>query len=90
MFETDRIPSGWTERLNAVHELWVPTDFQKNVFVKGGVYPDKIHVLGEPVDVELYNPAKVEAMDLRSVSKGTIHVFVNFQVGRKERMEVSP
>lgn len=25
MFETDRVPSGWADRMNKLDEIWVPT-----------------------------------------------------------------
>lgn len=27
MFETDRVPSGWSERMNQMDEIWVPTRY---------------------------------------------------------------
>lgn len=57
MFETDRTPSGWAERLNAMDEVWVPTAFQRDVFVSGGVQADKLLVLPEPVDTQFFDPA---------------------------------
>ena len=59
MFETDRIPKGWDERLNAMDEVWVPTDFHRDVFARGGVVPEKLVVVPEPVDVDFFDPAKV-------------------------------
>ena len=54
MFETDRLPGGWPERLNAVDEIWVPTEFHKDIFEKAGVRD--VHVVGEPVDTTFFNP----------------------------------
>ncbi len=53
MFETDRLPAGWMERLNAMDEVWVPTQFHARVFESGGVQASKLRVLPEPVDVEV-------------------------------------
>lgn len=50
MFETDRLPAGWAERCNRMDQVWVPTSFAKAVFVAGGVDPNKIRVVPEPVD----------------------------------------
>jgi hypothetical protein len=36
MFETDRIPDGWQNRLNAMDEIWVPTEFHVDVFAANG------------------------------------------------------
>merc|ERR1712023_349116 len=59
MFETDRLPSGWEERLNRMDEVWVPTAFHRAVFEAGGVEPAKITVIGEPVDHEFYSAERV-------------------------------
>ena len=59
MFETDRIPDGWAERINKMDEVWVPAEFHKSTFESGGVTPSKIRVVGEPVDVNFFNPSTV-------------------------------
>ena len=59
MFETDRLPDGWSERLNRMDEVWVPTEFARGVFEAGGVAPAKLVVVGEPVDVDEFDPATV-------------------------------
>ena len=56
MFETDRIPQGWTKRLNKMDEIWVPSRFHLGTFEGGGVVKQKISVLGEPVDTHFFNP----------------------------------
>ncbi|TMW60878.1 hypothetical protein Poli38472_000920 [Pythium oligandrum] len=61
MFETDRVPSGWPDRMNAMDEIWVPTKFQEKVFVDGGVRPESVQVVPEAVDIHFFDPAKVEA-----------------------------
>ena len=55
MFETDRLPDGWPERLNAVDEVWVPTEFHRDVFEAAGVR--NLHVVGEPVDTLRFSPS---------------------------------
>lgn len=49
MFETDRLPDGWPARLNAMDEVWVPTEFQREIFEGHGV--ERVYVLPEPVNV---------------------------------------
>eukprot|EP00945_MAST-04E_sp_MAST-4E-sp1_P001223 g1223.t1 len=56
MFETDRLPDGWDERLNKMDELWVPADFHVKTFREGGAKASKLVVLGEPVDIDFFNP----------------------------------
>ncbi|KAE9044351.1 hypothetical protein PR002_g2841 [Phytophthora rubi] len=67
MFETDRVPNGWPDRMNKMDEIWVPTKFQEKVFVDGGVRPEAVKVVPEVVDVDFFDPDKVEQVyDLAS------------------------
>mmetsp|Transcript_7526 Transcript_7526/g.16669 ORF Transcript_7526/g.16669 Transcript_7526/m.16669 type:complete len:237 (+) Transcript_7526:14-724(+) len=45
MFETDRIPEGWAERINQMDEVWVPTQFANETFVAGGVDRRKVRII---------------------------------------------
>lgn len=42
MFETDSLPNGWAERINRMDKVWVPTRFNRDIFIRGGVNPDKV------------------------------------------------
>lgn len=77
MFETDRLPAGWDERLNAMDEVWVPTAFHRDVFARGGVPLDKLVVLGEPVDTDEFDPSAVAPLP-ESVIEGTQGSTVRF------------
>ena len=57
MFETDRLPAGWSDRLNSLDAIWVPTSFARDIFVAGGVDDDKVRVIGEGVDALFYGGA---------------------------------
>lgn len=59
MFETDRIPNGWADRLNYMDEIWVPTEFSRNIFEQAGVTKDKLIVVGEAVDTDFFRPMDV-------------------------------
>lgn len=56
MFETDRVPSGWIDRLNFMDEVWVPTTVMRDIFVSNGVEPGKVRVVAEPVDTDFFRP----------------------------------
>ncbi|KUF87062.1 hypothetical protein AM587_10008239 [Phytophthora nicotianae] len=67
MFETDRVPRGWPERMNKMDEIWVPTKFQEKIFIDGGVRPEALKVVPEVVDVDFFDPEKVKQVyDLAS------------------------
>lgn len=63
MFESDRLPNGWSERLSAMDEIWVPTGFMKDIVTKAGVDSNKILVLPEPIDTEFFNPLPFQQAD---------------------------
>lgn len=56
MFETDRLPSGWADRLNVMQEVWVPTHFHADVFHRDGVRASKLVVVPEPIDTQFFDP----------------------------------
>lgn len=56
MFETDRLPDGWAPRLNAMDEIWVPSQHSFQAFAAGGVDTAKLHIVGEPIDTEFFDP----------------------------------
>jgi len=64
MFETDRLPRGWASRLNAVDEVWVPTEFHRAIFEEGGAR--RVAVVGEPVDVDAFRPEGPVLDELRA------------------------
>jgi len=56
MFETDKLPTGWSFRIAYVDEVWVPTEFAKGIFLAAGVAEKKIRVVGEPVNTDFFRP----------------------------------
>jgi glycosyltransferase involved in cell wall biosynthesis len=55
-FETDRIPDGWAERCSEFDEIWVPSEFNRETFARGGVDERKLRVMPEGIDTELFRP----------------------------------
>jgi len=64
MFETDRLPEGWVDRLNKMDLIWVPTSFARAVFEGGGVDAKRLRVVPEAVDTALFDPTKHAALDV--------------------------
>jgi glycosyltransferase involved in cell wall biosynthesis len=56
MFETDRIPDGWAERCNAMDEVWVPSAFNMETFLRAGVKEHKLLRMQEGEDTEHFHP----------------------------------
>ncbi|KAK6135939.1 hypothetical protein DH2020_030322 [Rehmannia glutinosa] len=67
MFETDRVNVEHVRRCNKMDRVWVPTDFHVNTFRQSGVDPMKIRKIVQPIDLEFFDPFKVEPLDLASV-----------------------
>jgi glycosyltransferase involved in cell wall biosynthesis len=50
MFETDGLPAGAAARLNAMDRVWVPSEFNRESFIRHGVAAEKIAVIPESLD----------------------------------------
>lgn len=44
MFEVDGLPEAWVDHCNVLDEIWVPSNWQKQVFIQSGVDAAKIQV----------------------------------------------
>jgi glycosyltransferase involved in cell wall biosynthesis len=55
-FETDRLPAGWAEQLNALTEVWVPSRFNLESFAAGGVRPEKLRWIRQGIDTRRFRP----------------------------------
>ena len=57
---------GWKAAIAEIDEVWVPTAWNKEVWVKDGVPAEKISVVGEGVDSDgQFNPHKITQLDAR-------------------------
>lgn len=66
MFETDRLPVGWEDRLNQMDEVWVPTQHHKQIFERDGV-TKPVRVVGQGIDVDFWNPERVEPLEWSTI-----------------------
>jgi glycosyltransferase involved in cell wall biosynthesis len=57
MFETDRVPKEFKHRLLQADEVWVPTEFNVDTFRYGGIPANRLRVLPETIDFELFEPS---------------------------------
>lgn len=55
-FATDRIPDGWADRCKAMDEVWVPTEFHREIFAACGIDSRKVRVLHTGIDTRLFRP----------------------------------
>lgn len=56
MFETDRIPDGWTELCQTMDEIWVPCQFNVETFSGGGVDLKRLRIVHPGVDTQVFRP----------------------------------
>lgn len=56
MFETERIPQSMVDKLRLMDEIWVPSQFCFDSFRDSGVPEDRLFILPEACDTDLYNP----------------------------------
>lgn len=50
MFETDRLPPACVDRLNVMDRLWVPSEFNRETFIRSGADPDRLAVVPSVLD----------------------------------------
>jgi glycosyltransferase involved in cell wall biosynthesis len=48
-YDTDRIPEAWVETCNAVNQVWVPSEFNRETFAASGVDAERLHVVPSPI-----------------------------------------
>eukprot|EP00041_Stephanoeca_diplocostata_P037284 m.1402026 g.1402026 ORF g.1402026 m.1402026 type:complete len:549 (+) comp25009_c0_seq26:146-1792(+) len=59
MFETTGLPAGWVAACELMDELWVPSRWGRNRFIKAGVEARKLFVIPQAVDTTVFDPKRV-------------------------------
>eukprot|EP00879_Flechtneria_rotunda_P016710 GHRR01017487.1.p1 GENE.GHRR01017487.1~~GHRR01017487.1.p1 ORF type:complete len:576 (+),score=143.08 GHRR01017487.1:1338-3065(+) len=67
MFETNSLPQHLVDHCNAMDEIWVPTQFNKDTFTAAGVAADKLFVVPQGIDTDFWNPSKYAPLVLREL-----------------------
>ena len=62
MFETDSVPRAWLPRLLECDEVWVPCEFNLETFQRGGMPADRLRVLPETIDFDLFDRERTEPL----------------------------
>jgi len=52
MLEGDRLPQSWVARLGRLAEIWVPGEFQAEVFAASGLARNRLWVIPSPVEID--------------------------------------
>lgn len=77
IFETDSLPNDYIGYLKRSHLIWVPSQWAKKVLLSHGLDGDKIHIVREGVNPDIYHPY----CRPKSSNDG---VFRFFMCGKKE------
>lgn len=87
MYEADGLPNNWLGAFPRIDEVWLPSEWNKRVFIKDGLDPAKVHVIGEGVDaVNVFNPNKYSRPRARGqlLKKEEVDTFVFLSVFKFE------
>lgn len=81
-WEYGSIPAAWVGQINRnVDQLWVPSNFVRNCYLKDGVEADRVQVAPNGVAVERFNPQAAPLV--LPTSKGFRFLFVGGTIHRK-------
>ena len=56
------VPRAWLPRLYECDEVWVPCEFNLETFQRGGFPGDRLRVLPETIDFDLFDPERTEPL----------------------------
>ncbi|HET9784479.1 MAG TPA: glycosyltransferase, partial [Terriglobales bacterium] len=80
-WEFGAVPRSWVKPLQKLDEIWVPSAFVRQVLTQAGVSGDKIVVIPNGVDLDLYQPAGEVARP--EGTRATCFLFVGGAIKRK-------
>lgn len=81
-WEHQALPLRWIEEMEAhVHEVWTPSQFARKAIVESGVSSDRVHVIYNAVDPEIFRPDGPASRPPNS--KGFVFLFVGGLIRRK-------
>jgi GT2 family glycosyltransferase/glycosyltransferase involved in cell wall biosynthesis len=83
MLEVDRIPRAWVRNLNAMSEVWTPTEFNREGMLASGV-TRPIHVIPLGVDLDHFHPAATRVENPR----GDFVFLANFEWSARKAPEL--
>jgi glycosyltransferase involved in cell wall biosynthesis len=88
-WEFGSVPRDWVEQINRnVDELWVPSEYVRAMYVADGVPPERVQVIPNGVDLEIFAPRSGTGTEAQSTEEDepsgpTRFLFVGGLVWRK-------
>ncbi len=87
VWESTRQPEEFFEALKEYDELWVPSEWQREVTIEQGYNPEKIKVVPEGVDDKTFYPEEVEKLPLYNDNRFKFLLFGRWDY-RKSTKEI--
>jgi glycosyltransferase involved in cell wall biosynthesis len=81
-WEHKAVPARWVDESESkVDEVWTPSRFTRDALISGGILPERVHVIHNGVDPEIFRP---DGSAIRPPeSKGFVFLFVGGTIRRK-------
>jgi glycosyltransferase involved in cell wall biosynthesis len=81
-WEFGEIPAAWVDPIRLrVDEVWTPSEYARQAYVRAGIAPELVHVLPNGVDLERFSPQGPRRAF--PTHKGTVFLFVGGTTYRK-------
>jgi len=80
--ESTKVPDDWKEPLESMDQIWIPSHFAKDVLIKNGLTANKIMVIPEGIDPQLFHPLQPKRQDIAEI-KGFKFLFIGQYSERK-------
>ena len=58
VWETSMVPKPYLEKMVNTDQIWVPTEWGRQIFIEAGISPGKIKVVPEGVNATIFRPAE--------------------------------
>ncbi len=87
MFETDRLPSGWTETLGRMDQVWVPSRHNMETFAAAGIDSSKLRLVPCGIDAAPFDAVRGRPFPLPGPRAATTFLSV-FQWSRRKGWDV--
>jgi glycosyltransferase involved in cell wall biosynthesis len=81
-WEFGEIPAAWVDPIRLrVDEVWTPSEYARQAYVRAGIAPELVHVVPNGVDLERFSPEG--ARHAFPTEKGVVFLFVGGTTYRK-------
>jgi len=85
-FETNNLPAAWVHACNAMDEVWVPSRFAQETFMRVGVAPEKLQIVPEAIDLSLFQPGNTSPLPI--ANRRTFNFLSVFQWSVRKGVDV--